>query len=802
MLKNYLKTSFRFLLKSRTFSFINIAGLAIGTLCCLYIVLYVNDQYQYDKHHKDADHIYRVTTTLGETAQNNMASSSPPIAPAMKKDFPEVLEFTRVVPMLGANEHLMKYKEQSFYENNALFVDSTFFDVFSYHFVNGKPEGVLSQPNSVVLMKPVADKLFGKEDPYGKVITIDDAYGTTNFRVTGVIDQDLGKSHLEANIFIRMNAGGLGGDILTNNTWTGNNFTWSYVKLQPNTSANLLEKKLPGFLNKYGARQLEDAGMKKALHLQPITSIHTTPGYDAERGKVVSKSFLKVLVLIAILIQIIACINFMNLATARASKRAKEVGVRKVVGAGKKSLILQFMSESFLLSLAGVFLALGLLVIGLPVLNKITDADINTGSLLNYKILVALIVIVVITGLFAGSYPAFYISSFKPVSVLKGIFSSNISSAASLRKLLVVFQFLLSVVLIGAIIVIYWQLEYIKNKDLGFKQDQQIVFSFHTNDTKARMPSIVNALRQLPGIKYIAVANNHPGSRAWNDWGVFLEGVDPSLAVDQQNLSCDENIMQVMGTRLLSGRNFRSGDSGSVIINEALMKKLGLNLQNAPGTKLFSGEGNYRIAGVMQDFNYRSLHESIHPFMFIYDPLRGDIRNIIISTDTRDYQSLLGKINEIWKDNLPGTPFVYTFLDDQVQKQYETEITMSRIIDSFTLVAIFISCLGLFGLAAFSAEQRKKEIGIRKVLGADIPGIVNLLSKDFIKLVFLAILIATPISWWIMNKWLQNFVYRIDISWWMFALAGCIAIIIAFATVSFQAIKAAMLSPSNSLRSE
>ncbi|WP_431209886.1 ABC transporter permease [Puia sp. P3] len=347
MFRSYIKTALRFLRKNRTFSVINLAGLALGTLCCLYIVLYVKDQYSYDRGFDHAADIYRVTTSMELVGdRHRMATASPPIAPAMKSDFPQVLQFTRFIPTLGADEHLLVYKEKSFYEKEAYLVDSTFFDVFNFHFSSGSSDHVLSAPNSIVLSRPVADRLFADESPIGKTITMNDAWGKNIFTVTGVVDESLGKSSIHANMFIRMNPHGFGGSLLENNTWTGNNFAWSYVKLAPGASPEALEKQLPAFLDKHGQQQLEEDGMTKVLRLQPIASIHTSAGYDAETGHTVSSSFLNILILIALLIQVIACINFMNLSTARASGRAKEVGIRKVVGAGRNSLVVQFLAES------------------------------------------------------------------------------------------------------------------------------------------------------------------------------------------------------------------------------------------------------------------------------------------------------------------------------------------------------------------------------------------------------------------------------------------------------------------------
>jgi putative ABC transport system permease protein len=809
MLKSYLKTALRFLLKNKTFSFINIFGLATGTLCCLYILLYVQQQYSYDKQHKNVNSIYRLTTDLELTGdKHHGAASSPPIAPAMKTNFPEVLNYTRVVKteILGAKEHLLRYKEQSFYETGALYVDSTFFDIFNYHFIEGKAPHALDNPYDVVLLKSTADKLFGQESAVGKVINIDDSYGKHDFKVTGVIDESLGKSHLEGNMFINMKSGPQGVSIANDDEWAGNNFLYSYLKLRPGADVKALEKKLPALLLKNAGPAMKSTGMTKTLHLQPITTIHTTGGYDVEPTKTSDPSFLFILVLIAVLIQVIACINFMNLSTARASKRAKEVGVRKVIGAGKYDLIKQFLGESFLLAFIGVIIALPLLWVALPYLNDITRTDIHLSFFGDYRLWLMLTSLIVVTGLVAGSYPAFYLSAFEAIKVIKGNFNSQIS-AAGIRKSLVVFQFVLSIVMITGIIIIYSQLNYIKSKDLGFDKNQKLVFNFYTSDAQAKMQAFTNDLKQLADVKAVSSADNYLSQFVLHDHGVYPSGGNMQTSIDAQNIATDQYFIKTYGIKLISGRDFMPGDSGKVIINQTLAKRLNLNTQTAPGARLYTHYGNnpltfVTIAGVMKDFNYNSLHDEVKPFMLVYDKDPRDFSSMVVATSSKDYKELLARIGAIWQKDLPSVPFEYSFLDSEVQKQYETEVVLSQIINSFTLIAILISCLGLFGLAAFSAEQRQKEIGIRKVLGSSVSGIVQLLSKDFLILVIISFIIATPIAWYGMSRWLQAFAYRIPLSWWMFALAGVLAAFIALITVSSQAIKAALMNPVKSLKSE
>ncbi len=805
MFRNYFKTAFRLLLKNKTFSFINIFGLAAGTLCSLYIILYVQDQYNYDKYYKDAKDLYRLTTDWSiQDDKGKWATATAPVAPAMKNDFAEVLEYARIVPPLADDHHLLTFKDKSFYEKEAVYADSAIFDLFNFHFVAGNPRMALSAPYSVVLLKPTADKLFGKEDPVGKVIQIDDAYGIGNFTVTGVVDESLGKSSICANIFMSMNSGGLGSFVSNNHSWSGNNFVISFVKLRSHTDAMQLEKKLPAFINKYGQAQLKSLGMSKILHLEPVGGIHTTPGYSGvELIKPVNPIFLYLLILIAAMIQFIACINFMNLSTARASKRAKEVGVRKVIGAERRNLVKQFLMESFLLSLLGVLIALPLLGLLIPYLNQITRADIHLYFLADHRLWLVLIGLIILTGLIAGSYPAFYLSAFAAVKVIKGNFTNHVS-AAVIRRSLVVFQFVLSITLIIGIIIIYSQLNFIKNKDLGFNKDQKIVFSFHTYHL-APMRAFISDIRQLAEVNSVSRATNYPGKPVLNDLPVFLAGGSMATAVDGSFISGDEYFIKSTGIKLIAGRDFRSQDSGKAIINESLVKRLGLTRDRAIGTIIHSQTGNgspiqFEITGVIKDYNFSSLREEVKPLFLIYGQQKGS--DIIANISSKNYSALLNKMEGIWQKDVPSVPFEYAFMDDVVQKQYEAEITMADIINSFTLMAILISSLGLFGLAAFSAEQRTKEVGIRKVLGASVLSLTRLLSKDFLKLVGVAIVIATPIAWWAMDKWLQAFAYRVPITWWMFALAGLIAVTIALLTVSFQAIRAAVANPINSLRSE
>ncbi|HET6256429.1 MAG TPA: ABC transporter permease [Puia sp.] len=806
MLKSYWKTAIRFLLKNKTFSFINVVGLAMGTVCCLYILLYVREQYSYDRHEAHAEDIYQVISVFKLTGDSHrMATSSPPIAGAIKHDFPEVQQYTRAFnpAIFGADQHMLKYKDRSFYEKEALFVDSTFFQLFTYRWLEGDPARALMEPYSIVLLKPTADKLFGGEDPLGKTILINNKAGEEHLRVTGVIEP-LGRSHLQANVFITLNSGLIGRIIGGIDNWAGGNMMYSYVKLRPGADAQALTRKLAPFLATHGEQQLKAIGMEKELHLLPISAAHTTTGLEVEWSRSVSPSFLSILVLIAVLIQVIACINFMNLTTARAFKRAKEVGVRKVIGAGRGNLIRQFLGESLALSFAAILLALPLLWLLMPSFNQLTKADLSMEAIGDYRFWLVLLGLVVGTGLLSGSYPAFYLSAFQATRVIKGNFTNRIS-AIGLRRVLVVFQFSLSILLISGIVVIYSQLEYIKNKDLGYDRAQKIIFNIYTSGVNES--ELMAEFRLLPGVKAVTATSTQLGKPIMQDQNVFLAGGNMANGPDAHEMVTDKYFVRAAGIRLASGRDFGDSDSGRVLINETLARRLRLDPAKAPGTKLYSQYDKspakvFDIIGVIKDLNTGSLHEAVQPFMLICDPKSSSLCTIMVSCNSSDYRSLLARMEAIWRRNAPGVPYEYAFLDAEVQRQYETEIIMANIINCFTVMAVVISCLGLFGLAAFSAEQRSKEIGIRKVLGASVVGMVRLLSVDFLKLVVLAFVIATPVAWLAMHRWLETFAYRVTIQWWMFGLSGLVALMIAMGTVSFHAIRAAVGSPVRSLRSE
>ena len=809
MIKNYLKIAWRNIWRHKLFSFLNILGLTAGTVCCLYILLYVKDQYGYDTHHPDAESIYRIRTVIEPkdgTPGFNSATSSPPIAMGLKMDFPEVVAATRVIYLTNGTSSLLGVvgSDNSFYEPKGYVADSTFFQIFDYKFIEGKPLHSLDEPYTVVLSSAVAKKLFGKSEALNQQINIGDQVNGRPFKVTGVFDETYGKSHLRPHFIMTMNSGGIGEFVRTNNQWAGQNFIYSYVKLNPKADAALLESKLPAFLEKHGADNLRQLNMKKHLYLQKVTDIHLhSTGMENQIDAVSNARFLYLLLSIAFFIQLIACVNFINLTTARSLRRAREIGVRKVAGAVKSSLIGQFLGESVLISFIAVLLAVPAVMLLLPLFNTLTGGTQTVGSFKDPVVISVIIGLGIVTGLVAGIYPALYLSGFRPVSVLKGTFSFKPSSAL-LRKALVVFQFVIAIVLIVSVIIISRQLNYMQSKDLGFNQKQKVIIPFQNQQARQNFSAFTNELKKLKGVNGITGCGFYPSQAVLSDMGVYKKGQDMKSAKLVKMNPIQEDFFKVMNIPLTAGRQLKQTDtSAQIIVNEKSLAVLGIKKEEAPGTHLYFDFENFHqdmeIVGVVRDYNYNSLKQEVQPLLAYYT---STPTYMIVETASPDYRNLLSDIGGIWKKTVPGVPFEYSFLDEEIQKQYTEETTLRKISNSFTFLAILISCLGLFGLTMFTAQQRVKEIGVRKVLGASVTRIVSMLSKDFLKLVFIAILIASPLAWWAMNKWLQDFAYKIKISWWVFVFAGAIALLIALITISFQAVKAAVANPVKSLRTE
>lgn len=818
MLKNYLKIAVRNLLSSKLFSSINVFGLSVGMTCCMLLLLYILSETSFDKHQEHAEELYLLRSenvqSSGEKMDNPRAPA--PYAQAIKAEFPEVAQVTRLWQNFLEDKTLLKTAvpgkpEKSFYEIKGIHVDSTFFDVFTYHFVEGDAKTSLNDPHSVVLSEDVAHKLFGEESALNQTIRIGGRSGNNeDFKVTGVFRDESDRSHIDARYFVSIHSGWVGDYLRQPDLdFSHNNMFYTYLRLKPGTSAEKFSKKLPSFIDKYARKDLKIAGFEKKLALLPVKDIHLFSLIDNIVTPTTSTTYLYVLASIALFTLLIACINFMNLATARSAKRAGEVGMRKVMGAGQKGLIGQFLGESMVLTFFALLLATGFVVLFLPAFNQLSDKTLRIEALFQPKIVLAFIGLALITGVLAGSYPAFYLSVFNPLDVIKGKFVNSVS-ATTLRRGLVVFQFVISIGLIVATMVIQGQIKFMREQPLGFTKDQQIVIAFRSKEARQAYTALRNEMLENNQISAASGTSYYPGILNPSDMAVFLPGqsVNEDGLVKTNAVAAD--FMKTMDFKLAAGRmfsaDFPADTNNKIIVNEATLRKFAIPLDKAIGQKLnFDMEenaiGSLEIIGVVKDFHFEDLHKTIEPYAFFLNA-DTNFNYMIAHVNTKDVSKVLPFLQAKWKALIPDEPFSYTFLNEDFQRNYAADARTSRIVNSFTFISILISCLGLFGLAAFAAQQRIKEIGVRKVLGASVPSIVALLSGDFIKLVIISILIATPLTWYVMEKWLQDFAYSIKMEWWMFALAGILAIGIAIITVSSQAIKAALTNPVKSLKSE
>jgi putative ABC transport system permease protein len=781
-------------------------GLMIGITTCTLIALYVTDEASYDQHHQDGERIYRIAS---EVKGEKWVAAPGPMAAGLKRDFPEVTEVTRLLRMPGIDKFLLKDPagEKQFYETNGYYVDSTFFQIFTYQFKYGNIKTALDQPNSIIISEEIASKMFGSANPVDKIIKIDLPFASTTYTVKGVIRNDGKKSHIPANLLLSMNNGDVGQWVKGQTNWSTNNIFHTYVKLNEENNAAAFEGKLAAFLKRNGAADFKEMEISKSLFIQPLREIYLRSNFGFEIAQNGNIKYLYIFGSVAAFLLLIACINFMNLSTARSERRAKEVGVKKVVGASKGTLVAQFLGESMLLSIAALVLSLPVLELMLPKFNALTHKDLSFVQ--HPEIFGLLFVITMMTGLIAGIYPAFYLSSFAPVAVLKGRFKNNIS-AIVIRKGLVVFQFTVSIILILGAVLISQQMRYLSSQNLGFSKSQKIVLPLQTTESGKNYETLKNELTNIPEVKASAKASTYPGIENVLDMLFYAEGKSMKENVDISFANVDGEYTETLGIQMLQGRNFSNAftaDSNSLILNEIAVKKLGYDVNNVVGKRIYSDlqgkKFTMTIIGVVKDYHFEGLQQEIKPLALSVSPFFSSTNNyMIVDVKSGNYASLIERIDGIWKKINPGSPFEYSFLDNDFQKNYEKEERISQLVSYFSFIGIFIACLGLFGLATFTAEQRTKEIGIRKVLGASIFGITKLISRDFIKLVIISIVIASPISWWAMNKWLEDFAFKTDISWQIFAGAGIAAVLVAGLTVSFQSIKAALKDPVESLRSD
>ncbi|MGD9346444.1 MAG: ABC transporter permease, partial [Candidatus Aminicenantes bacterium] len=764
MLKNYIKTAFRNLKRYKGYSFINLMGLAIGIACCILIMIYMQDEFSYDRYPQHFERIYRITyhAQTPDRGEINTARTPPPWAPSLAQDYPEIESYCRLKTPLVSWLVSREEVDKRFHEKGFYFADETVFDFFNFSLKKGDPQTALKDPRTLVLTERAAQKYFGSEDPMGKTLRLDNTY---DFLVTGVMKDVPKNSHFSFDIlasFSTLSAIPIyGGDVYT--TWRngiGPNL-YTYVRLREGAAPSMIEAKMPEFLQKYLGDLIRRVNIKVAPKLQPLTSIHLHSNLDAEIRANSDIRYIYIFSAIAIFILLIACINFMNLATARSSIRAQEVGMRKVIGAEKRQLVFQFFGETVFLAFLALFLSLILVYIFLPVFNSLSGKTL-VFTFGDPRILFGVVGITLFVGLVSGSYPALYLSSFQPVAIFRGSLRAGRANKI-LRKTLVVFQFTLSIVFIIGTGIIYDQLQFLRDKNLGFDKEQIVVLPM--GDPRARQvyQTFKDKALQKPSVMAVSGTNSVPGGLI----GVVLflpEDAQAGEEVTMEQFAVDHDFIDAMGLKIIEGRDFSveySTDTmEAFILNEAAVKHMGWEGEAIDKRINIGNFKRGRVVGVVNDFHAKSLHQKIEPLLIHIAPNPDAYIQLIVRIAPYDYDRTLKALENIWKEVYPKDPFAYSFLDDDFDNLYRSERQRGKVFLAFSVLAIFIACLGLFGLASFTSEQKTKEIGIRKVLGATVGSIVGLLSVEFIKLVLLANLIAWPVSYYIMDNWLSNFAYR------------------------------------------
>lgn len=794
MIKNYLLLAIKHFRKQKLFSIINILGLTTGITCCMLIFLFILNEFSVDNFHKKGKNIYRVM----RVGNNNGVRSEIPYVsatygPALKNDFPDAIEES--VRVMHDN-NLLSYKNISFNEKNMFLTDANFFKVFDFHLLKGDPASVLKDPNSIVLTASTAKKYFGDEDPIGKIIEMNKQQ---QLKVTGITADVPANSHLQFDMVVPL-------EVLrsTQPNWFEqwpNNTMFTYVLLNPAVKPAQLESQFPGFMDKYLGKYFATAGFKMGLMIKPLKDIY----FSADRFDNVKhgdKNMVYIFMSVAILILIIACINFINLATARASDRSKEVGLRKVLGAVKKQLLGQFIIESILFATLACVLSIGLLQLVMPSYTQLLGFQLPAywNNPLFYLFIAGVIILV---GILAGSYPALVLASFKPIESLKGKLKVG-KGGTFFRKALVVFQFSISVILIISVVVIVEQMNYVRNINLGYDKEQTMVVRFDNIDISKKKNQFKNELLALPAVENISMMSGEPGG--FHDTYSFDAQANPDDKFMFNTEFTDFNFVKTLGLKLIAGRDFSESfgtdSAGAVIINRTAAVKLGYTPEQAIGKwikNINRDSLNRTIVGVVEDYHFSSLKNQIGPLVIAPG---NDKRLALIKLKTRDIHATIQSIKNIYTAVAPAYPFEFSFLNDQFDRLYHTEKDQQTVLTIFSIIAIFVACLGLFGLAAYAALKRTKEVGVRKVLGSSVENIVLLLSKDLLKPVLLGIIIAFPIGYYAMTNWLQGFAYRINLGAGIFILAGFIGLLIAVLTVSFQAVKAAVINPVISLRNE
>lgn len=809
MVRNYLRSALRNITRHPFISFINIFGLTVGLTCCLLILSYIINEKSYDKFNKNAENIYRVTRIF-YSAPNveslHLSAVAPPFGPLLQTAFPDIKKISRLLPN---GTTTLKYGDKIFNERNSFFADENFFSLFDVPFLKGDQKSALSEPYTVVMTQEVARRYFGDENPINKIILLDN--NKHPFKVTGVFNDFPANSHMHPELLLSFNTlkdESIYGEKQLETNY-GNNSFYTYLIFPDGYNVEHIRAQLNNFLDNYVHMDGMPGNVKThqvtSLTLQKLTDIHLTSHLDDEIEENGNITRVYIFSAIALFILLIACINYMNLSTARSTLRAKEIGIRKVIGAQRKEIIGQFLSESVFITWIAMILAFLATSLLLPLVNKISNENLSFNDLLQLKVLLPILSLPFVIGLISGIYPALFMSSFIPAKVLKGMLKVG-SGNISFRKVLVILQFSISIILIVATTVVYQQLQYIQNKALGFNKDHILNMGYPDVLTK-QFESFKHDLEKGGNVLGVARSSRVPSGRLLDMQDVqIMEGSSmQSMKVDLKCLSTDHDFVPTYGMTMAAGRNFSKDfgtDTNNFVINETAVRALGWKTaQNAVGKDMRYGGVQGKVVGVVKDFHFESLHQMIVPMLFRLPSNQG-YHKLSIKIDGKNVQATMKSIQQIWKNYLPDVPFESTFIDEKFDQLYHSEQQQGSLFTIFSCIAIFIACLGLFGLSAFTISQRVKEIGVRKVLGASVPQIVTELSKDFLKLVLVAAIIALPIAWYSMSKWLMDFAFRINVSWWVLLMAGVAALVIAFVTISFQSVKAAMANPIKSLRAE
>jgi len=799
MLKNYFKIALRRLQKSKLFTLINIVGLTVGLVSCLLISLFVIIELSYDRFNQKADRIVRMTMQYGDGGSQKVALTGTKAGPQLLRTFPQVQDYVRLMN----SEAIVKDSKEVFHEKNFLFADASIFNIFSFKLIRGNPKTALNAPNQVVITAKTAKKYFDNIDPIGKTLHVETG-SDKDYTVTGVVADAPENSQIKYDFiasFTSLKAA-------ASEQWWSANYT-TYLLLKNKDELKSFQQQLNSYMLGISKNELKLENNNPLLYnLEPLLSVHL---YSQLDGLEPSGSITTVYILgiIALLILLIACINYTNLATVQSSARSAEIGIRKVLGAEKSQLFKQFIGESFLLTLLSLVIALILAVILLPYFNQLTGKTLSFSLMMKPIPLITVMILFIVIAFASGAYPAFILSNAGIVHILKSGLRLS-SSGGTLRKSLIVFQFAVSVFLIVATIIILQQLNYIQSKDLGYDKEHILVLPIK-QQVRQNYETIKTEISRLPQVISVSGANATPTFVRWGD-GISAETGHGKVSLDITALPSDLDFIKTMGMKIIAGTDFTRADlkladttnqnknfKYAFILNETAVKAFGWTPEQAVG-KTIDKNAPGLIKAVVKDFHFSSFHQPIGPLMLFLD--RDYTNDFFIRVSGKNLPSTIHSLQNLWKERVPTMPFEYRFLDDDYNSLYISEQRSAKVFSTFSILAILLACLGLFGLVAFTTMQRTKEIGIRKVLGAGVSGIVALIAKDFLKLTLIAVLVASPLAWYFMYAWLQGFAYRIAIEWWVFAVAGGLAILIALLTISFQAVKAALANPVKSLRSE